>query len=64
MVLDLTQPLIEMSTRIISWGVKAGGEYGWQPCDLHVPIILKSGRIKLLESPGPVQACNGVDLSF
>jgi hypothetical protein len=28
MVLGLTQPLIEMSTRHISWRVKAAGTYG------------------------------------
>jgi hypothetical protein len=29
---------------------------------LHVPIILKSGSLNLLEHSGPVQACNGVAL--
>jgi len=28
MALVLTQPLTEMSTRNISWGVKAAGAYG------------------------------------
>jgi hypothetical protein len=27
-----------------------------------VPIVLKSGSLKLLESSGPVKACNGVAL--
>ena len=27
-----------------------------------VPIVLKSGNLKLLEPSGPVQACNGVAL--
>jgi hypothetical protein len=31
MALGSTQPLTEMSTRNISWGVKAAGAYGWQP---------------------------------
>ena len=31
MALGLTQPLTEMSTRNISWGVKAAGASGWQP---------------------------------
>jgi hypothetical protein len=31
MALVSTQPLTEMSTRNISWGVKAAGAYGWQP---------------------------------
>ena len=54
-----TQPLTEMSTRNISWGVKAAGAYSWQPYHLHVPIVLKSGSLNLLEPSGPVQACNG-----
>jgi hypothetical protein len=27
-----------------------------------VPIVLKSGRLNLLEHSGPVQACNGIAL--
>ena len=30
--------------------------------NIHVPIVLKSGRIKLLEPSGPVQACNWIAL--
>jgi hypothetical protein len=41
------QPLIEMSTRNISWGVLAAGAWGWQPNHFYV---LKSGSLKLLES--------------
>ena len=55
-------PLTEMSTRNISWGVNAAGSYGWQPYHLHVSIVLKSGSLNLLESSGPVQACNGIAL--
>ena len=62
MALGLTQPLTEMSTRNISWGVKAAGVYGWQPYHFHVPIVLKSGSLALLEPSGPVQACNGIAL--
>jgi len=29
-----------------------------------VPIVLKSGSLKLLELSGPVQACNGITLRF
>jgi len=29
-----------------------------------VPIVLKSGNLKLLEPSGPVQACNGIALPF
>ena len=54
-----TQPLTEMSTRNISWGVKAGGEKGWQPYHLHVPIVLKFESLNILEPSGPVQGYNG-----
>jgi hypothetical protein len=52
--LGSTQPLAEMSTRNVSWGVKGAGVYGWQPCHLHVPTVLKSGSLNLLEPLGPV----------
>jgi hypothetical protein len=35
------------------------GMQGWQLYHLHVPIVLKSGSLKLLEPSGPVQACTG-----
>jgi hypothetical protein len=41
-------------------GVKAADAYGWQLCHLHVPIFLKSGSLNLLETSGPVKACNGI----
>jgi hypothetical protein len=31
MALGSTEPLTEMSTRNISWGINAAGAYGWQP---------------------------------
>jgi len=43
MALVLTQPLTEMSTKNISWGVKAASAYGWQPYHLQEPTVLKSG---------------------
>ena len=55
-------PLIEISTRNISWGVKAAGACDWQSDHLHVTIVLKSGSLSLLEPSGCVQACNGVAL--
>ena len=61
-VLGLTQPLTEMSTRNISCGVKPAGAYGWQHYYLPVPIALKTGSFNLLEPSGPVQACNGIAL--
>ena len=62
MTLGLTQPLTEMSSRNISWGVKAAGAYDWQPYHFHVPTVLKSGSLKLLEPSGPAQASNGIAL--
>ena len=62
MALGLTQPLTEISTMSISWGVKAVGAEGWQSYHLNVPIVQKSGSLNLLESSGPVQACNGIAL--
>jgi hypothetical protein len=62
MTLGLTQPLTEMSTRNISWGVKVAG--GWQPYHLHVPIVLKSGSLNLLEPSGPVQASRRIALTL
>jgi hypothetical protein len=54
----LTQPLTEMSTRNISWEVKVASVYSRQPYHLHVPTVLKSGNLNLVEPSGPVQACN------
>ena len=62
MALELTQPLREMSTRIIYWGVTVVGPWGCQPYHLHVPTVLKSGNLNLLESSGPIQACSGIAL--
>ena len=45
-------------------GVKAAGEQGWYPYYLHVPIVLKSGSLHLLEPLGPVQAFNGIAFAF
>jgi hypothetical protein len=30
------------------------------PCHIYVPIVLKSGSLKLLEPSGSVKACNGI----
>ena len=50
-------------------GIFSGGKGGrcvglWQPYHLHVPIVLKSGSLNLLETLGPVQASNGIALPF
>jgi hypothetical protein len=60
MALGLTRPLTQMSTRIISWGVKVAGAWGWQSYHLPVPTVLKSGSLNLLEPSGPVQTPNGI----
>jgi hypothetical protein len=59
MALGLTQPLTEMSTRNIYWGVKAAGVYGRQPYHLQVPTVLKSGSLNLLEASGPSRPVMG-----
>jgi hypothetical protein len=35
-----------------------------EPYHLHVPIVLKSGSLNLLEPSGPVEACTGIALPF
>jgi len=35
-----------------------------KPYHLHMPIVLKSGRLNLLEHSGPVQAFSGIALNF
>jgi len=62
MAMGLTQPLREMSTRNISWGVEVAGAKGRQPYHPPVLTVLKSGNLKLLEPSGPVQACRGITL--
>jgi hypothetical protein len=64
MVLGSTQTLTELNTRNISWGLKAAVAQGSQPYHLHVPIVLKSGSLNLLEPSGPVRACRGIALPF
>jgi hypothetical protein len=66
MALGSTQPLTEMSTRNIFWG-KGGrcvGLADGQPCNIHVPIVLKSGSLNLLEPSGSAKACNGIALPY
>ena len=60
MALGLTQPLTEMSTREISWGRCVGLTTLPPP----YAVVMKSGNLNFLEPSGPLQACNGTDLSF
>jgi hypothetical protein len=55
----LTQSLTEMSTRIISWEVKAASAQGC-PYLLHVLTVLKSMSLNLLEPSGPFKVCNWI----
>jgi len=53
MALGSAQPLTEI--RYISRRVKAAVAYIRQPYHFHVPTVLKSGSLNLLEPSGPVQ---------
>ena len=64
MDLGSTQPLTEKNTRSVTWGVKATSASSLEPYHIHVPIVLKSWNLNLLEASGPVQACNGIALPF
>jgi len=37
--------------------VKADGAWGWQPHHPHVPNVMKSGSLNLLEPSGPHRSC-------
>jgi hypothetical protein len=40
MALGSTQPIVKMSTRNISWGVKVSNAWGWQPHHIHVLNVM------------------------
>ena len=44
-------------------GVKAAGAWGWQPYHLHLPTVLKSGGLTLLEPQG-LSTPTGMALPF
>jgi hypothetical protein len=60
MALEATQPLVKMSTRNIP-GVEAAGACVW-PHHLHVPNVITSGRLNLVEHSGPHRTCYGSPL--
>jgi hypothetical protein len=64
MVLESTQPLTEMSTRNISWGVKAAVRRADNLTTFMCRLSRNSGSLNRLEPSGPVQACNGTALPF
>ena len=61
MALGSTQPLIEMSTRCISWG-KGGWCVRLTTLPISCAVVTKSGNLNFLEPSGPLQACNGTAL--
>ena len=54
MALGMTQPVTEMSTGNISWGVKVAGGLDWQLYHLHVPIV---HEIWEPQNPGALMVC-------
>jgi len=62
MDLGSTQPPIENEYQEHFLGVKAAGAWGW-PQHFHVPNVMKSGSLNLLEPSGPHRACYGTALS-
>jgi len=58
MALGSKKPLAEWVSGIPCWGgVKTAGAWGWQPCHLHVSIVLKSGSLNMLEPSGLHRGC-------
>jgi hypothetical protein len=64
MRLGSNQSLTEISTRDISWVVKATVRRTDKLTTFMLPIFLKSGSLNLLAPSGPVQACTGFALIF
>jgi hypothetical protein len=54
-------PLTEMSTRCIPWG-KGGRCVRLTTLPPSCAVFMKSGNLNLLETCGPLQACNGTAL--
>ena len=64
MALGSNQPLTEMSTVSISWGVKDGRCVRLTNLSPSCAVVVKSVNLNFLEPSGPLQACNGTDLPF
>jgi hypothetical protein len=56
MDLGSTQPLTEMSTRNISWGLNTAGAYGWKPTTFMCRLSRNLGP----RPPGTLWACPGL----
>ena len=52
----------EFQVYFLGGGGKGGWCLGSQPYNLHVPIVLKSGSLSVLEPSGLVKACTGIAL--
>ena len=61
MALRSTQPLTEMSTRSISWGLRRPVRKA-DNLPSSFTVVTKCGSLNFLEPSGPVQACNGTAL--
>jgi hypothetical protein len=59
--LGSTQPLTEMITRCIFWA-KGGRCVRLTTSQPSCAVVMKSENLNLLESSGPLQACNGAAL--
>jgi len=57
------QHLTEMSTKSISWGLRRSVRKAENPTP-SCAVVTKSGNPNFLESSGPLQVCNGTDLSL
>ena len=64
MAVGSTQPLTEMSTRNISWGLRRSVPRADKLTTFVCRFFGNSGNLKLLERWGPVQACNGFAFTF
>jgi len=62
MALEYTQPLTEMSTRTISWGLRRPVRKADNLTTFMCRMSWNPGSFNFLESSGPVQACNGIAL--
>ena len=63
MTLEWTQPLTEVSNGAFPGG-KGGRCVRLTTLPLSCAVVTKSGNLKFLEPSGPLEACNGIDLSF
>jgi hypothetical protein len=62
MAMGSDQPLTEMSTRHLPWGLEAADKYSRQLCHLLVQIE-NPGSLNLLEKSVPTKACTGIATS-